>query len=159
MRQKTRWIHGIALQSWDRLGWRGGPADLWMQLRDRRGPFAALLLAMAYTLILVAGVELLLNVAGTVQTAPISPELYALLLLNTLALLWRAILRACFTARDHGLIQGAVAVPRILVSNTIAILAGARALAAYLASLRGAPFMWDKTEHDEHPTSVAMPGL
>lgn len=159
VRQKTRWIHGIALQGWDRLGWRGGPVDLWMQLRDRRGPFAALLLAMAYTLILVAGVELVLNLAGIVQTAPMSPALYALLLLNTLALLWRAIMRACFTARDHGLRQGALAVPRILVSNTIAILAGARALAAYLASLRGAPFVWDKTEHDDHPALAAVPGL
>ncbi len=151
VRQKTRWIHGIALQSWDRLGWWGGPADLWMQLRDRRGPFAALLLAIAYALILAAGVELLLNTAGIAPAAPVSAELYVLLLLNTLALLWRAIVRACFTARDHGLLQGVVAVPRILVSNTIAILAGARALAGYLASLRGAPFVWDKTEHDEHP--------
>ncbi|WP_237452016.1 glycosyltransferase [Qipengyuania algicida] len=35
VRQMTRWVHGIALQGWDRLGWSGGIADLWKQLRDR----------------------------------------------------------------------------------------------------------------------------
>lgn len=159
VRQKTRWIHGIALQGWDRLGWGGGPAELWMQMRDRRGPFAALLLAIAYTLIAAAGLDLLLGLAGIAASRPISPELYTLLLLNTLALLWRAILRACFTARDHRLMQGLLGVPRIVVSNTIAILAGVRALAAYFASLRGAPFVWDKTDHDGHPPLPAIAHL
>lgn len=159
VRQKTRWTHGIALQGWDRLGWRGGPVDLWMQLRDRRGPFAALLLAIAYSLIVFTLVELLLSAGGVAPVVPISRELSLLLILNTLALLWRALMRACFTAREHGLLQGLLAVPRIVVSNTIAILAGVRALSAYVASLRGAPFVWDKTTHDEHPTSAPMPAL
>lgn len=38
VRQKARWIHGIALQGWDRLGWHGGIGERWMRLRDRRGP-------------------------------------------------------------------------------------------------------------------------
>ena len=35
--QKARWLHGIAFQGWERLGWWGRPVDLWMELRDRRG--------------------------------------------------------------------------------------------------------------------------
>lgn len=152
VRQKTRWLHGIALQGWDRLGWGGGPVDLWMQLRDRRGPLAALLLAIAYILILVGGIELGLTLAGfDVWRAP-SIELQILLLLNLLALIWRAMWRATFTAREFGFAMGALAVPRIVVSNTIAILAGQRAVWAYIASLRGAPFSWDKTDHPHHPT-------
>lgn len=159
VRQKTRWIHGIALQGWDRLGWGGGPIELWMQMRDRRGPFAALLLAIAYTLLVVAGVELALQLGGLVVTSPISPELYILLVLNTLALIWRVALRAVFTAREHGMGQAMLAVPRVVVSNAIAILAGRRAFAAYLASLRGAPFVWDKTDHQDHPSLlVNRPG-
>ena len=46
-RQKTRWIHGIALQEWDRLGWSRHPVEVWMSLRDRRGPLIALVLAAA----------------------------------------------------------------------------------------------------------------
>ena len=38
VRQKARWIHGIALQGWDRLGWHGGPVDFWMNAR--RSPWS-----------------------------------------------------------------------------------------------------------------------
>ena len=44
VRQKARWLGGIALAGWDRLGWSGGLGERWMRMRDRRGPLAALLL-------------------------------------------------------------------------------------------------------------------
>ena len=48
VRQKARWLGGIALAGWDRLGWSGGLGERWMRMRDRRGPLAALLLLAAY---------------------------------------------------------------------------------------------------------------
>jgi len=48
VRQKARWLGGIALSGWDRLGWIGGIGERWMRMRDRRGPLAALLLVAAY---------------------------------------------------------------------------------------------------------------
>ena len=48
VRQKARWIGGIAFAGWDRLGWRGGLGERWMRMRDRRGPLAALLLLAGY---------------------------------------------------------------------------------------------------------------
>ncbi|MXO58127.1 hypothetical protein GRI89_01015 [Altererythrobacter salegens] len=54
MRQKVRWIHGIALQSWDRLGWSGGAVETWMRLRNRRGPLTALVLFCAYVVLLLS---------------------------------------------------------------------------------------------------------
>jgi len=48
VRQKARWLGGIALAGWDRLGWRGGLGERWMRMRDRRGPLAALLLICGY---------------------------------------------------------------------------------------------------------------
>lgn len=151
IRQKARWIHGIALQGWDRLGWRGAPAAVWMQLRDRRGPLAALLLAIAYVLVIAAALERGLELTGLVGPAPLPRELVWLLWANLAALGWRAAARALFTAREFGPLQGALAVPRIVVSNTIAIVAGRRALAAYARTLRGQAAVWDKTEHTEHP--------
>ena len=44
VQQKARWMTGIALSGWDRLGWGGGLAERWMRLRDRQSPLAALLL-------------------------------------------------------------------------------------------------------------------
>ena len=48
VRQKARWLGGIALTGWDRLGWSGGLGERWMRMRDRRGPLAAVLLLAAY---------------------------------------------------------------------------------------------------------------
>ncbi|MGH6659321.1 MAG: glycosyl transferase family protein, partial [Sphingomicrobium sp.] len=48
VRQKARWLGGIALSGWDRLGWNGGWGERWMRMRDRRGPLAALLLIAGY---------------------------------------------------------------------------------------------------------------
>ncbi len=70
VRQKTRWVHGIAFQSWDRLGWSSNPADLWMRLRDRRGPLTALVLASAYFLVFIAAIGWGAHRAGLAPAFP-----------------------------------------------------------------------------------------
>ena len=52
VKQKARWMHGIAYQGWDRLGWNGGIAEMWMRMRDRRGPLSALVLFAGYLLLI-----------------------------------------------------------------------------------------------------------
>ena len=156
IRQKARWINGIALQGWDRLGWRGSPAALWMQLRDRRGPLAALLLAIAYVLVVLVGIEWALARAGLRVLVPLSPAMATLLWLNVAALSWRLAARALFTAREFGVVQGLLAIPRVVISNTVAIVAARRALFAYARSLRGARVAWDKTEHTAHPAFAEL---
>lgn len=37
VRQRTRWVMGIALQSWERNGWRGRPLTKYWFWRDRKG--------------------------------------------------------------------------------------------------------------------------
>lgn len=152
VRQKTRWTHGIALQSWDRLGWqRGGVASLWMQLRDRRGPLAAALLALAYLLFAVTSLRLGAWAAGVAEPVALPPAITALLALNLAFLFWRAGWRAAFTAREYGWREGVRAVLRLPVSNLVAVMAGRRAIAAYWRSLGGAQTRWDKTDHHDHP--------
>jgi adsorption protein B len=60
VRQKARWVTGIALAGWDRMGWRGGVREHWMRVRDRSAPVAAAVLAAGYLALLVAGAESLL---------------------------------------------------------------------------------------------------
>lgn len=151
VRQKTRWILGIAFQGWDRLGWHGRPVEIWMRLRDRRGPFAALLLGVALGVFVLAGIGSAADLAGLSATPELPPALEAVLFVNIAALLWRCGFRFAFTAREHGLGEGVRAVLRLPVANFIAMLAGRRALFAYVRSLRGARPEWDKTEHDAHP--------
>ena len=65
-------------------------------------------------------------------------------------------MRFAFTAREYGAMEGVRAVLRIPVSNVIAIMAGRRALFAYLRSLSGEAARWDKTVHDLHPVSQPL---
>ncbi|ANY19918.1 bacteriophage N4 adsorption protein B [Tsuneonella dongtanensis] len=151
VRQKTRWVHGIALQSWDRLGWSARPADIWMRLRDRRGPLTALVLASAYLLLIVAAAGWLGHRFGLAPAVQVTTAVTVLVGVNLLSFAWRAVWRFAFTMREYGWVEGVRAVLRIPVANVIAILAGRRALFDYLAVLRGSAVRWEKTCHIVHP--------
>lgn len=159
VRQKARWVHGIALQGWDRLGWDRRLVEIWMALRDRRGPLTAVVLACAYGLLVIEAILALARVAGWRETMVISPALQMMLALSFIAFLWRAAWRMAFTAREYGLDEGLRSVLRIPVANVIAIMSGRRAIAAYLRVLRGNLITWDKTAHHSHPAhALAAPG-
>jgi adsorption protein B len=156
VRQKTRWVHGIAFQAWDRLGWSGRPAEIWMRLRDRRGPFIALVLAVAYALLILSSISWGLASMGYGEQLELSPLLKTILILNFIGFAWRAVWRFAFTAREFGIGEGIRAILRIPVANIIAIMAGRRALWAYLKTLGGGQLKWDKTDHQAHPALSAQ---
>ncbi|AKM06433.1 glycosyl transferase family protein [Pelagerythrobacter marensis] len=158
VRQKTRWVFGIAFQGWDRLGWKGAPAEVWMRLRDRRGPFNALLLAIAYGVLIMAGAGSLAELLGFGARPRLSPLLSALLWANFAFLGWRCAFRFGFTAREFGAAEGVRAVLRLPLANIVAIMAARRALLAYIRSLGGAVPRWDKTEHRLHPAIATERG-
>ncbi|WP_448585138.1 glycosyl transferase family protein [Thermaurantiacus sp.] len=155
VRQKARWLAGIALSGWDRLGWGGGLAERWMLARDRKGLPVAILALVAYgllaTVLLQQLLRGLLDPAGTLPPLldPASTPMMAMLLAaTTLVLVWRLLVRAAFTTHAAGIVEGLLAIPRAPVANLVNALAAHRALARYraaLASGRAGP--WDKTVH------------
>lgn len=153
VRQKARWMTGIALAGWDRLGWQGGFAERWMRLRDRRAPVAALILVAAYAGLLCHALALLIHAAGGPPLPAPGTMLDLLLRVNAGLLIWRLAVRAAFVTQSHGWREGVRSVPRALVGNIIAMMAARRALASYVASLRGQALRWDKTAH-QFPESV-----
>ncbi len=122
-----------------------------MRLRDRRGPLTALVLAIAYLLLVLVSLGWVGHLAGLEAAPDASPLLTVLLAVNLVGFMWRAGWRFAFTAREYGWIEGLRAVLRIPVANVIAIMAGRRALAGYVASLAGRTPHWDKTRHTVHP--------
>jgi adsorption protein B len=144
VRQKARWLGGIALSGWDRLGWSGGIGERWMRMRDRRGPLAALLLLAAYGAALLWSQLWLAEALGAPVKARIGPELALLLKINGGLLVWRVVMRALFTTSAYGWRQGVQSVPRLVVGNLIAMLAAARAVSLHLG---GGAQRWDKTRH------------
>ncbi len=154
VRQKSRWVLGIALQGWDRVGWSGGMIEHWMRSRDRRGPFTALVLVAGYALVVLTGLMGIALAFGLTQAVPLTPLLKGLLIANVAALAWRVVMRFGFTAREYGWREGLLAAARLPLSNLIAIIAGRRALFAYGATLGGRTAAWDKTDHDIHPVQL-----
>jgi len=144
VRQKARWLGGIALSGWDRLGWRGGIGERWMRLRDRRGPLAAILLVAAYLAALLWSQLWLAEALGAPIQVRLDPALVTLLWVNGLLLLWRILMRVIFTTSAYGLTQGLLSIPRMVVGNVIAMLAAGRAIALHIG---GGPKRWDKTRH------------
>jgi adsorption protein B len=144
VRQKARWLGGIALAGWDRLGWSGGLGERWMRLRDRRGPVAALLLVAGYAAALLWSQLWLAEALGAPMQARMDPALGALLTINGGLLAWRMLMRAGFTASAYGLTEGLLSIPRLVVGNLIAMLAAVRAIHLHIG---GGPKRWDKTRH------------
>jgi adsorption protein B len=145
--QKARWINGIALSGWDRLGWNGGISERWMRLRDRQAPFAASLLFAGYISFLLWAV---LQARGwIVGAAPavFPPALSFLLKLNFALLGWRLLMRLSFVTQAYGWREGIRSLPRVVISNLIAMLAARRAVFRYLRSRKTGKMSWDKTKH------------
>ena len=144
VRQKARWLGGIALSGWDRLGWSGGLGERWMRMRDRRGPLAAVLLIAAYVAAFLWSQIWVAEALGAPIHARMSEGLITLLTINGWMLAWRILMRAWFTASAYGWVEGVLSVPRLIVDNVIAMLAALRAVSLHLG---GGAKRWDKTRH------------
>jgi hypothetical protein len=170
VRQKTRWMTGIALAGWDRTGW-GKPravADHWMRMRDRRAPLAVVILAVGYLAVPIWLASSLLHLRAD-GASPYAngayPIAFWLLVANGALLAWRLGARMVFTGRSYGLREAFWAVPRFLVGNLVSLIAAPRAVFVYVGMLRGAAPVWDKTRHEfpdlpsDDIVTVNHPGL
>jgi adsorption protein B len=162
VRQKSRWLTGIALSGWDRLGWEGRPATRWMLMRDRKGLFTAAVAMLGYLAGVLLMGQLALRAAISAQSGQALPPLLttensllpAFLLFNALLLLWRLGMRAGFTWRHYGVAEALRSVPRAILANAINFLSALRAAERYRATLSsGTAIDWDKTSH-RFPTEV-----
>ncbi len=150
VRQKARWLIGIALAGWDRIGWARPLAigDHWMRMRDRRAPLAVLVVAVAYVALVAWGLSGVLHLLAGGAAARISPILGMLLAFNLALLAWRLVMRMAFTQGAYGWRESLWAAPRLVVGNYIALLAARRAMWRYVLMLAGRPLRWDKTGHE-----------
>jgi adsorption protein B len=160
VRQRTRWVTGIALQSWEKYGWGTGAAQLYWFWRDRKGLIGnpvsfAVNLLFGYGLVSWgwsrangepwAIGEAAGGAAGTV------------LLGATLALQGiRMCVRAGCAARIYGPAFALCTPLRALWGNCINFWATACAVHQYaVARLAGRPLVWIKTEH-AFPSRAAL---
>jgi adsorption protein B len=148
LRQRTRWVTGIALQGWERFGWSGKPGEVYWLWRDRKG-------LIANPLSLVANLVFAYGLA-TALWMRVSPG-QARLAAATLALQFVRIgVRILCTGRIYGFVF-ALGVPvRAVYANALNTAATVQAVARYTwARVRGQPLKWLKTEH-AYPARAAL---
>jgi len=155
VRQKPRWLTGIALAGWDRLGWEGNIAQKWMLFQDRKSIFGTIVVIAGYICLLLTAILAAAQAQGLYQPPALRADVIILLWLNSAFLLWRLGVRAGFVAALYGPREALLSVPRSIVSNVIAILAMRRACTNYLRHCLGAPLTWDKTAHHFMPDKLA----
>jgi len=160
VRQKARWMAGIALAGWDRTGW-GRCWDLgdhWMRMRDRRVALSMPVLAIAYAALLGWGLSLLCHWSLGVPSPVLDARLQEVVGFNLLLLAWRLVMRTALVTQLYGWREGRWAGPRMVVATYIALLAARRALWIYIRLLAGGPLRWDKTAH-QFPGSLTDSSL
>lgn len=150
IRQRTRWVTGIALQCWERHGWRGGWRTRYWFWRDRKG-------LLANPLSLLTNLLFILGAGDWLQSlyqhrpwafAVADPRIVALCWFTLLLQTFRLTLRTTYVARIFGL-AFALGVPlRCFHGNLVNGCASIGAMWRYLhARLRRRPLVWLKTEH------------
>jgi adsorption protein B len=145
--QKARWMTGIALSGWDRLGWTGGLAERWMRLRDRQSVLAAIFLLAAYVTLLLWSLAVLGHIFFGIAPGPVPAFLALLLQINFGLFLWRIAMRFTFVTRAYGWREGLRSAPRVITGNIIAMLAARAAVVRYLRIRRTGTAVWGKTAH------------
>jgi len=161
VRQRSRWVLGIALQGWEQIGWTGKLPVLYCLWRDRKALFTNYVTILAYLLALYCVVRLIIGACtGHPWTfdhifAPGS-WLWWLVMVNTVILGWRVFMKFATVDRIYGALHGVLSVPRFLVANVINFCATSRALFLYARHRwTGDPVVWDKTEH-AFPSAEAL---
>jgi adsorption protein B len=150
VRQRTRWVMGIALQSWERNGWRGQLRTKYWFWRDRKGLWSNPLGAFA-NLLFLAGVLTWLWAwkADEPWTMRVYSPIAIWLTAGTLLLqLIRLAIRMECVRRIYGGPFALLVPLRLLHENAINGLATVWAVVSYThARLRHRPLVWLKTEH------------
>ncbi len=157
IRQRTRWITGIALQCWERHGWRGSWPQIYWFWRDRKGLIGNPLslfsnLLFGYGLLSWLGARLAGTSWGLARFG-----LHPWLLAATLAIqAAQTSVRFGCAVRIYG-VWFALGIPiRSVCGNWINSAATFRALYRYFRSrLLGEPLVWLKTEH-AYPSRGAL---
>lgn len=159
VRQKTRWVLGIALQSWAAVGWPPGLGIRYNLVRDRKvlltHPTAILGYVLFAYFLLYEAMRRFYD-----QLLPVLVEygtpLWYLVIIATALMVQRLLERLVAVWRIYGLVPALLSVPRAVWANFINGAAVMRAIWQYMwARLRGAETPWEKTAH-EFPSEPAL---
>jgi len=144
VRQRSRWVAGIALQGWQNHGWRGPRRQVYWLWRDRKGlvgnllsPFANLVFAYGMT------------TGSFWHTGSLIPAwMMRLCLVNYWIALAQLAVRTWCSSRIYGWRFAAMAPVRSVWGNVVNFCATAAAVGQFAAArVRRRALAWRKTDH------------
>ncbi len=153
IKQRSRWILGIGLQTWEQLGWQGPLPVLYTLWRDRKAIVTNFMAVFAYCVAIYCLMRMLIgSVSGQPWTFdnifPPGSVLWWLVMFNTLVLAWRAVWKYISVDTIYGPVHGMLSLPRFFVSNVVNFAATAKAVRQYVGHrITGEPLKWLKTDH------------
>lgn len=152
VRQKSRWITGIAFQGWASIGWKGGWWTKYMLFRDRKVIVTNQVNALAYVVVVTVLVLWFADryFSDAYRYPPLVDEgswLWYLILVDTFFLLWRLSQRVINVFRVYGWQHAALALPRVVWANSLNFVAGLRASYLFGRYLVSGKLVWEKTKH------------
>lgn len=151
VRQKSRWILGVALQGW-RAGWTRSLGSNYFLYRDRKGLLCNLVVIFGYVVVFYwSGITVFNRLSGGRDIPPLiqADEIYFKMTVTVLILFaWRILNRMIATTRVFGFVDGLLAFPRLFVGNFVNFFATVMAIHRYImARVSGKVPAWGKTEH------------
>jgi len=154
IRQRSRWVAGIALQGWERHGWRGPWRQLYWFWRDRKGLVGNLLAPLTNVLFLYGGIHTRFGRAA----APLPPVphwlVYCCVIILGVTLIQMS-MRIWCCARVYGWMFAAAAPLRMLWGNVVNGAATLGALRQFWKARRQQRNLpWLKTDH-VYPSQIS----
>jgi adsorption protein B len=156
IRQRTRWITGIALQCWQRHGWRGSLSTRYWFWRDRKGLITNPL-SLLTNLVFLAGLTdwvLSVSLHRPWWFAVANPLVTWLCVATASLQVIRLLLRSLCVTNLYGAGMGATVLFRCFHANFVNCVASLCALRNYtIARVKHSSLKWDKTDHI-YPTQM-----
>lgn len=153
VRQKSRWIMGIALQGWASIGWQGNFWTRYMLFRDRKNLLTNIVSMTANAVVpLIAIIWLYFQLMPDAYNYPPIVErgtwLWHLMQINLFFFFWRSFCRLMYVFMVYGIREAFISLPRLIWGNIINFAATMRAFKLYARYLlTGKVIAWDKTDH------------
>ena len=153
VRQKARWIAGIALQGWENLGWKGDLLTKYVLFKDRKALLTSQVNMLGYLVILfvIAYYGAILLYPDAYHYPPLVEPgtlLYRMIQITTAFLVLRLAVRMYCVYKYYDLKRAFLSLPNFVWANFINFFATNRALYMFSRYLVTGKWMkWDHTTH------------
>jgi adsorption protein B len=153
VRQRSRWVLGIAIQEWVRTGWQGNAPTRYTLFHDRKALVSHFGNILGYAVFLFwAGYYIWQLFHPTYPTLQSMLDehiwVWYLVLACTLLMLERLLQMTIATYRIYGFLAATLCIPRVVYANFINVHALIRAYLMHMGATRKKkPHKWEKTAH------------